>query len=83
MLWFDDERGYNATYESINMKCLSCGLMMKEDIAQLNVDVYTIDFCCGLMMKEDITQLSLSIALAVFCCGLMMKENITQLKKLI
>ena len=34
VLWFGDERGYNATFPE-TLSCLkSCGLVMKEDIAQ-------------------------------------------------
>ena len=33
-LWFGDERGYNATIFFIQVKPISCGLVMKEDITQ-------------------------------------------------
>ena len=34
MLWFGDERGYNATTYSIKEEKEGCGLVMKEDITQ-------------------------------------------------
>ena len=34
MLWFGDERGYNATQKSFLTTKHCCGLVMKEDITQ-------------------------------------------------
>ena len=55
-LWFGDERGYNATYHQSKQRLCSCGLVMKEDITQLEQKDQTKPYSCGLVMKEDITQ---------------------------
>ena len=34
MLWFGDERGYNATVAEAPPLLTGCGLVMKEDITQ-------------------------------------------------
>ena len=34
LLWFGDERGYNATVPMHSVLCPGCGLVMKEDITQ-------------------------------------------------
>ena len=34
-LWFGDERGYNATLTTATNVSVGCGLVMKEDITQL------------------------------------------------
>ena len=56
MLWFGDERGYNATATSVSAVTISCGLVMKEDITQQSRGIYYKYPSCGLVMKEDITQ---------------------------
>ena len=56
MLWFGDERGYNATREERNHTDAGCGLVMKEDITQLRFAKACPIRGCGLVMKEDITQ---------------------------
>ena len=80
MLWFGDERGYNATYLSGYTKGIGCGLVMKEDITQPISRTEAPANCCGLVMKEDITQQRRQNASALMSCGLVMKEDITQLK---
>ena len=55
-LWFGDERGYNATLYVLRLWRHGCGLVMKEDITQLEQVKTTFAGCCGLVMKEDITQ---------------------------
>ena len=35
LLWFGDERGYNATRVGGFVRIQGCGLVMKEDITQL------------------------------------------------
>ena len=64
-LWFGDERGYNATNQHIIRAYLGCGLVMKEDITQLQTPCYHTNHRCGLVMKEDITQLFYVIVSAV------------------
>ena len=39
MLWFGDERGYNATDSETTMATSGCGLVMKEDITQPEIRV--------------------------------------------
>ena len=78
MLWFGDERGYNATPEEGVKSVLSCGLVMKEDITQLSTLPKGLVIGCGLVMKEDITQHFGLIKPQSMCCGLVMKEDITQ-----
>ena len=56
MLWFGDERGYNATIINLQNNGCSCGLVMKEDITQLGAVIAISEKGCGLVMKEDITQ---------------------------
>ena len=80
VLWFGDERGYNAT-SSASLSCsTSCGLVMKEDITQPCMVEFTSPGSCGLVMKEDITQLRLIEDNTRSSCGLVMKEDITQLQ---
>ena len=57
LLWFGDERGYNATVGVSKLAASSCGLVMKEDITQPLLGIQGAVLCCGLVMKEDITQL--------------------------
>ena len=56
LLWFGDERGYNATRTLLLRRRYSCGLVMKEDITQRITGDVRRGACCGLVMKEDITQ---------------------------
>ena len=56
LLWFGDERGYNATEAEKMVSELSCGLVMKEDITQQLLPGVPAWEGCGLVMKEDITQ---------------------------
>ena len=56
LLWFGDERGYNATNNPFSSKITSCGLVMKEDITQRHIIRNANVIGCGLVMKEDITQ---------------------------
>ena len=56
MLWFGDERGYNATVGLLASPVKSCGLVMKEDITQPKLVEEPKVIGCGLVMKEDITQ---------------------------
>ena len=78
MLWFGDERGYNATHEH--------GVHMGYRLWFGDERGYnaTRFLCltrlegCGLVMKEDITQPLRGKALRFFSCGLVMKEDITQ-----
>ena len=56
MLWFGDERGYNATAFASARRMEGCGLVMKEDITQLASNSGVGNSSCGLVMKEDITQ---------------------------
>ena len=57
MLWFGDERGYNATWKYSREWQGGCGLVMKEDITQPRAFILNWTLRCGLVMKEDITQL--------------------------
>ena len=56
LLWFGDERGYNATQLGMDAQGVCCGLVMKEDITQLTRLIALLALSCGLVMKEDITQ---------------------------
>ena len=77
-LWFGDERRYYTTIISRLKAAKCCGLVMKEDITQLQMVSPPPKLSCGLVMKEDITQrLSWKQPLRT-CCGLVMKEDITQ-----
>ena len=78
MLWFGDERGYNATALLSSMCSLCCGLVMKEDITQRNSPTMQLNASCGLVMKEDITQHFNHYKKWLCRCGLVMKEDITQ-----
>ena len=78
MLWFGDERGYNATSSAYLREILCCGLVMKEDITQLPCLQSSTPLGCGLVMKEDITQLESELEEPRVGCGLVMKEDITQ-----
>ena len=77
-LWFGDERGYNATPYAPKHLPYSCGLVMKEDITQLEPPLATAKPSCGLVMKEDITQRLARGFASQPRCGLVMKEDITQ-----
>ena len=76
MLWFGDERGYNATTTIVSSTCPSCGLVMKEDITQLLPYDLNLMRGCGLVMKEDITQQHCVDFRTLIGCGLVMKENV-------
>ena len=78
MLWFGDERGYNATLLIMLSMVKRCGLVMKEDITQPSPLLLARLTRCGLVMKEDITQLRTKTYHFNRGCGLVMKEDITQ-----
>ena len=76
MLWFGDERGYNATLGANKSNHACCGLVMKEDITQPRVSLHIRRSSCGLVMKEDITQQHCVDFRTLIGCGLVMKENV-------
>ena len=78
LLWFGDERGYNAT--TISKSRVNTRLWFGDERGyNATHHRYLIEApSCGLVMKEDITQRFASGFASQPGCGLVMKEDITQ-----
>ena len=78
MLWFGDERGYNATIFAAILKWAELWFGDERGYNATTGITAPKTISCGLVMKEDITQLPLPFFLRERSCGLVMKEDITQ-----
>ena len=81
MLWFGDERGYNATFNTNNRRDQQLWFGDERGYNATGATAASTKMSCGLVMKEDITQQLSRANLAFSCCCLVMKEDITQQKK--
>ena len=78
MLWFGDERGYNATIYLCGTTTDQLWFGDERGYNATYIPTTSRSLRCGLVMKEDITQQRLSGMLSSTGCGLVMKEDITQ-----
>ena len=79
LLWFGDERGYNATIMGDHHGDLWLWFGDERGYNATHWTEKRHHRCCGLVMKEDITQQRPAGDKPLGCCGLVMKEDITQL----
>ena len=79
MLWFGDERGYNATLYLVTSVARLLWFGDERGYNATRTRAPATVPSCGLVMKEDITQPSPIFLTTHSSCGLVMKEDITQL----